>query len=46
MTADAAQTFLGWVMGVVLVIGWIALFAIWWFVFRGRDNEGRRRHER
>ena len=24
---------------VVLVLGWIALFALWWFVFRGRGDD-------
>jgi hypothetical protein len=26
--------------GVVLVLGWIALPAIWWFGFRGRGEDG------
>lgn len=25
---------------VVLVLGWVVLFALWWFVFRGRDDDG------
>ena len=24
---------------VVLILGWVTLFALWWFVFRGRGDE-------
>jgi hypothetical protein len=34
---------LGVVLAVVLVAGYGALWAIWHFGFRGRDDDGRRR---
>ena len=28
------------VLGLAMVIGWVALFAIWWFVFRKAPRDG------
>ena len=28
-----------WMAGIVLLLGWLALPAIWWFGFRGRGEE-------
>ncbi len=31
--------FLTFLSAVVLVLGWVGTFALWWFVFRGRGDE-------
>jgi nitrogen fixation-related uncharacterized protein len=31
--------FVSFLSAVALVLGYVALFALWWFVFRGRGDE-------
>jgi len=31
--------FASFLSAVVLAIGWVTLFALWWFVFRGRSDD-------
>ena len=41
--AAAGGAIYGVFLVVVLVVGYVALWAIWHFGFRGRDEDGRRR---
>lgn len=36
----AAVDFVSFISAVVLVAGWLTCFALWWFVFRGRGDDG------
>ena len=42
MLAAAGGAVLGVFLAVVLVAGYVVLWAIWHYGFRGRDEEGRR----
>jgi hypothetical protein len=35
----AAMDFTAFLSAVALVVGYTVLFALWWFVFRGRGDE-------
>lgn len=38
LTASSADQITTVFLAVPLVVGWVALFALWWFVFRGRKD--------
>ncbi len=31
--------FVTFLSAMILALGWVACFALWWFVFRGRGDE-------